>query len=100
EPGTPAGYQRILAARDRLRQRGAALAAPCPHDAACPMAGRDWCHFAVRLDRSRLHRHLKGAALGWEDEKFSYVVAVPPGAPDPRRASARIVRRPRKETGH
>ena len=100
EPGTPAGYQRILAARDRLRERGAALAAPCPHDGRCPMAGSDWCHFPARLDRSRLHRRLKQGELGWEDEKFSYVVAVPGPASPPRRAPARIVRRPRKDTGH
>jgi ribosomal protein RSM22 (predicted rRNA methylase) len=100
EPGTPAGFARILAARDRLRARGAHLAAPCPHEAACPMAGTDWCHFAARLDRSRLHRYLKQGDLGWEDEKFSYVVAVPATATPPRRATARIVRRPRKETGH
>jgi ribosomal protein RSM22 (predicted rRNA methylase) len=100
EPGTPAGYARILAARDRLRERGAALAAPCPHDGPCPMAGADWCHFAARLDRSRLHRRVKQGELGWEDEKFSYVVAVPEAASPPRRAAARIVRRPRKDTGH
>jgi ribosomal protein RSM22 (predicted rRNA methylase) len=100
EPGTPAGYARILAVRDDLRARGAALAAPCPHDRACPMAGTDWCHFAARLDRSRLHRHLKQGDLGWEDEKFSYVVAVPSQGRRPRRAHARIVRRPRKGTRH
>lgn len=100
EPGTPAGNARILAVRDGLRARGAVLAAPCPHAGPCPMAGADWCHFAARLDRSRLHRHLKQGELGWEDEKFSYVVAVPAGAAAPRRAEGRIVRRPRKDTGH
>jgi ribosomal protein RSM22 (predicted rRNA methylase) len=100
EPGTPAGYARILAVRDRLRAGGAVLAAPCPHHGTCPMAGTDWCHFAARLDRSRLHRYLKQGDLGWEDEKFSYVVAVPAAAAVPRRAAARIVRRPRKDTGH
>ncbi|MEO5820395.1 MAG: small ribosomal subunit Rsm22 family protein [Vicinamibacteraceae bacterium] len=100
EPGTPAGFARIRAVRDRLRAAGATLAAPCPHDDACPMAGDDWCHFAVRLDRSRAHRQSKHAALGWEDEKFSYVVAVRDPALLRDRAEARIVRRPRKETGH
>jgi ribosomal protein RSM22 (predicted rRNA methylase) len=103
EPGTPAGFARIRAARDRVLARGATIVAPCPHDRACPMAGDDWCHFAVRLDRSRLHRQLKQAALGWEDEKYSYVIAAPasagPAAPEPSRP-ARIIRRPRKETGH
>jgi ribosomal protein RSM22 (predicted rRNA methylase) len=100
EPGTPAGFARIRAVRDRLRASGAALAAPCPHDGACPMAGTDWCHFAVRLDRSRAHRQAKHAALGWEDEKFAYVVAVRDVALLRARAEARVIRRPRRDTGH
>ena len=64
------------------------------------MAGGDWCHFAVRLDRSRAHRQSKHAALGWEDEKFAYVVAVRDAALLRARAEARVIRRPRKETGH
>jgi ribosomal protein RSM22 (predicted rRNA methylase) len=100
EPGTPAGFARIRAVRDRLRASGATIAAPCPHGDACPMAGADWCHFAVRLDRSRAHRQSKHAALGWEDEKFAYVVAVRDAALLRARAEARVIRRPRKETGH
>jgi ribosomal protein RSM22 (predicted rRNA methylase) len=38
EPGTPAGYARILAARDGLLGAGLRLAAPCPHGRACPIA--------------------------------------------------------------
>jgi ribosomal protein RSM22 (predicted rRNA methylase) len=100
EPGTPAGFERIRSARDRLRAAGATLVAPCPHADACPMSGGDWCHFAVRLDRSRAHRQSKQAALGWEDEKFSYVIAVPAEAGLRARAAARVVRRPIKGTGH
>jgi ribosomal protein RSM22 (predicted rRNA methylase) len=100
EPGTPAGFARIRTARDRVLARGATIVAPCPHDRACPMAGRDWCHFAVRLDRSRTHRQLKHAALGWEDEKFAYVIAAPAPAADLEPVPARVIRRPRKETGH
>jgi ribosomal protein RSM22 (predicted rRNA methylase) len=33
----------------------------------------DWCHFVQRLPRSRLHQHLKGAELPYEDEKFIYL---------------------------
>jgi ribosomal protein RSM22 (predicted rRNA methylase) len=73
EPGTPAGYARILALRRQLIALGAHVAAPCPHDGECPLIAPDWCHFAQRLPRSRAHRQLKGAELAFEDEKFAYV---------------------------
>jgi ribosomal protein RSM22 (predicted rRNA methylase) len=73
EPGTPAGYARIVALRAQLIELGAHVAAPCPHDGACPLAAPDWCHFAQRLPRSQAHRQLKAAELAFEDEKFAYV---------------------------
>ena len=75
EPGTPAGWRRILVARDRLIQAGAHILAPCPHARACPLAAPDWCHFSARVARSRLHREAKGGTVPWEDEKFIYVAA-------------------------
>ncbi|MGB3447395.1 MAG: small ribosomal subunit Rsm22 family protein [Xanthobacteraceae bacterium] len=74
EPGTPAGYARIVTLRAELIAQGAHVIAPCPHDLACPLDKPDWCHFAQRLARSRAHKQIKGAELPFEDEKFSYVV--------------------------
>jgi ribosomal protein RSM22 (predicted rRNA methylase) len=73
EPGTPAGYARIIALRQHLIADGAHVAAPCPHDGRCPLAAPDWCHFTQRLQRSRAHKQVKGAELPFEDEKFCYV---------------------------
>ena len=73
EPGTPAGYARVIALRQQLIASGAHVAAPCPHDGACPLAAPDWCHFTQRLPRLRAHMQIKGAELPFEDEKFSYV---------------------------
>jgi ribosomal protein RSM22 (predicted rRNA methylase) len=73
EPGTPAGYARIISLRAQLIAQGAHVAAPCPHDDRCPLVAPDWCHFTQRLPRSRAHMILKGADLPFEDEKFAYV---------------------------
>lgn len=76
EPGTPAGFARIRAARAALIQAGAHVAAPCTHDGACPLTGDDWCHFSQRLARSRDHMLLKEATVPFEDERYSYVVVT------------------------
>ena len=81
EPGTPAGWQRILDARGQLIAQDAHVIAPCPHDRACPLNPPDWCHFTQRLQRSRAHMALKGAELPYEDEKYSYVALSRRSAP-------------------
>jgi ribosomal protein RSM22 (predicted rRNA methylase) len=115
EPGTPAGWQRIIAARTYLIEAGAYLLAPCPHAHVCPLehvpekrkpvfpkghattlTSPDWCHFAARVARSRLHRLAKAAELSWEDEKFSYLAVSRRPAPV---AAARVIARPRKGSG-
>ena len=73
EPGTPAGYARILALRQQLIRKGAYVAAPCPHEKPCPLSAPDWCHFNQRLPRSQAHRQIKGAEVPFEDERFIYV---------------------------
>ncbi|MEU6771554.1 small ribosomal subunit Rsm22 family protein [Streptomyces sp. NPDC046759] len=97
EAGTPAGYARVIEARDRLIRAGLHVVAPCPHSAACPIEpGRDWCHFSARVSRSSLHRQVKGGTLPYEDEKFSYVAATRlPAEP----AASRVIRRPQIRKG-
>jgi ribosomal protein RSM22 (predicted rRNA methylase) len=96
EPGTSAGWQRVLAARRQLIEAGAQVIAPCPHAHECPLQPPDWCHFARRVARSRLHRQAKGADVPWEDEKFIYVAVSRKTA---TAAGARVIARPRKASG-
>ncbi|WP_112661874.1 small ribosomal subunit Rsm22 family protein [Microvirga flavescens] len=96
EPGTPAGWERVLAARARLIASGAHLIAPCPHALACPLVAPDWCHFSRRVARSRLHRQAKGAEVPWEDEKFIYIAASRHPA---AHLSARVIAPPRAGSG-
>lgn len=118
EPGTPAGWHRILTARDHLLAAGADIIAPCPHARRCPllppptaaaaastMAPGDttsWCHFSRRVARSRLHRLAKQAEVPWEDEKFIFLAAARPaisktGTATPR--PARIIGAPWQSGG-
>ena len=93
EPGRPRDYQRLMGIRAALVAAGGRIVAPCPHAAVCPLSADDWCHFSVRLPRSRAHMQAKGGTLGYEDEKFSYlVVARPEVIAHP--AVARVLRPP------
>jgi ribosomal protein RSM22 (predicted rRNA methylase) len=96
EPGTPAGWARILALREQLIALGAHILAPCPHALKCPLQAPDWCHFARRVARSRLHRLAKDADVPWEDEKYIYLAVSrqPVAAP-----AARVLAPPRRASG-
>jgi ribosomal protein RSM22 (predicted rRNA methylase) len=98
EPGTPKGFAVCEAARTQTLAAGAHAAAPCTHDERCPMTGTDWCHQPVRVARSASHRSAKLGTLGYEDEKFSYVILT--RDPPHRLAPARIVRKPLRNAGH
>lgn len=101
EPGTPAGYARVIAARDQLLALGHRVLAPCPHQLACPLSAGDWCHFGARVNRTALHRRIKDADLSYEDEKYSYVATASPsvvlGAQPVR--WGRVIRRPAQRKG-
>ena len=96
EPGTPKGFELIRKIRKQLIDLGAHILAPCPHALSCPIQGSDWCHFSARVERSRLHRDLKEGSLGFEDEKFSYLIV----SKNSKEAfSSRIIRHPDKQSG-
>ncbi|MBO4926737.1 MAG: hypothetical protein J5379_00580 [Clostridiales bacterium] len=57
----------------------------------------DWCHFACRVARTRLHKQLKDADVPYEDEKYSYIAfaRIPQDSPlTISRASSRVLRHP------
>lgn len=98
EPGTPSNFKRMIHLRKELIASGANILAPCPHTLECPMAAvNDWCHFSVRLERTSEHRRMKGGALGYEDEKFSYLAFAKNFQ---AHAGARIIRHPMTHSGY
>jgi ribosomal protein RSM22 (predicted rRNA methylase) len=99
EPGTPRGCGVAHLARAAMLAAKAHILAPCSQEGPCPMLARkdDWCHFAQRLERTSLHRNLKSGELGYEDEKFSYMVAA---KEEFVKAAARIIRHPLIGKGH
>lgn len=100
EPGTPKGFERIRELRAFVLEKGARIIAPCPHGRSCPMPANDWCHFSARIERTRLHRQLKEGSLGYEDEKYSYVVYSHPSLDlSSTPMQGRILRHPQKGSG-
>ena len=88
ESALPESVALLQKIRADLIERGAFAAAPCPHDKPCA----EWCHFACRIERSRLHKRLKGGDAPFEDEKFSFVALTKAPA---KRCSARVLRHPK-----
>lgn len=95
EPGTPASSAQLMKLRTALIGRGFSIAAPCPHSGECPLPKDDWCHFSERVQRSALHKRLKGGDAPYEDEKFCFLAAER----DPVPREARILRKPIVQTG-
>lgn len=71
EPGTPEGFRLIQQAKNVVASNGGHLMAPCIAR-SCPISEGDWCHFAVRVPRTQMHKQMKGGRLAYEDEKFCY----------------------------
>ncbi len=92
EPGTPRASLLQRKIRSYLSGKGAKLVAPCPEGAECRLREGDWCHFAVRVARGKLHKYLKEGDAPYEDEKFTYSAFRFDGADNA--CSARVLRHP------
>ncbi|NGX34356.1 MAG: hypothetical protein K1060chlam1_00708 [Candidatus Anoxychlamydiales bacterium] len=97
EPGTKYGFTNIKYIRDKLIKKGCNIIAPCPNTLKCPMPKNDWCHFYVRVKRSKIHKYIKGGSLGYEDEKFSYVIATKENVKNPKARILRFVKKTKQE---
>ena len=100
EPGTPFSFEDMKRTRRLLLDKGFAIAAPCPHENACPLPEGDWCHFTARTQRSKLHKLLKKADVPYEDEKFCFLAAVKKASNVRITGSARILRKPVIQSGY
>jgi len=73
EPGTPKSYERMMVIRNYLINKGMNLILPCPHSNKCNLVN-DYCNFSVRVPRTKTSRLIKGGTLGYEDEKYFYLI--------------------------
>ncbi len=97
EPGTPNGYKNIITAKKWANQLGWYPLLPCA-SACCNLNNKDWCHFSIRVPRTKLHTNLKNAVLPYEDEKFCYVIFSKKETEFYNNNI--IVKRPIKKSGH
>ena len=96
EPGTPVGFSHLKKAREHLLSKGGHVVAPCTHEGVCKISDDDWCHFTCRIQRSKLHKKLKGGEVPYEDEKFTYLAVT---REKHHNAQARVLRHPIIEKG-
>ena len=97
EPGTPHGYSAFLKARQHLIDQGAFLMAPCPHECACPLVHPDWCHFKIRLHRTKIHQQIKQGTKSFEDESYIFGIF---SKHQEQKTINRIIKKPIKKSGH
>ena len=82
-----------------LLAEGAVPVAPCPMLGAVPSSGDDWCHFSVRLARSRAHMHAKAASVALRGRALRLSGRWP--GRESRTGGARILAPPQHaEAGH
>ena len=100
EPGTPGGFNNIKKIRDFAYEEGYSIIAPCTGFCGrCDIPKDDWCASAVRVQRTKVHKYLKDADMGYEDEKFSYVAISKEKVIFDNKEYSRILRHPKIENG-
>lgn len=98
EPGTPHSFAQMKKTRAWLISHGFSIAAPCTHEGECAISEGDWCHFSERVQRSALHKRLKGGDAPYEDEKFCFIAAQRTSIAS-EKAKSRIIRKPIIQSG-
>lgn len=73
EPGTPNSFEKMMQDRNYLLSKGMQLLLPCPHSDNCKLQN-DYCNFSVRVNRTKLSKSIKDGTLGYEDEKYFYLI--------------------------
>lgn len=96
EPGTPEGFEIIKQVQKYAIENKAYIIAPCTSQSICTLPINDWCHATVRVQRSKMHKYLKGGKVPYEDEKFSYIAISKKKV---NTVEKRILRHPIIETG-
>jgi len=85
EPGFPRCGEFISLLRGAFLEQGIPVLSPCPHDKACPMGKKRWCHFAFETDDApqALHRLSQAAGLPKERAVLSFLFANRAGQAQP-----------------
>lgn len=101
EPGTPEGFYNVKMIRDYLYEKGYEIIAPCTgFNGRCDIKEDDWCASSVRVQRTKVHKYLKDADVGFEDEKFSYIaINVSKNKLNIEKNFKRILRHPKIQNG-
>ena len=99
EPGTPEGFNNIKMIKEYAQEKGFCVLAPCTGNCrGCNLPEDDWCASSVRVQRSKIHKYLKDAEVGFEDEKFTYI-AISKEKIENLKDGYRILRHPKIENG-
>ena len=100
-PGTPKSYNNFMMIRKQMLEAGVKIIAPCPRQNGCPIKEieNEWCHFTCRINRSKIHRQLKGGDMPYEDEKYFYLAFAREDVKY-KNINARILRHPLFRKGY